>query len=492
MQDKNSEMGKGMFLDFLGQQTGAVFSGKNILGVGVAIAVFALVELLPFASWGLAAKGQDALAILLFTLVLWITEAVPSIVASFLMAVLAVVFKVMTIGELQGAFGNSPFLIIICLLVVSMGMFNTTLAARISYWFIVKIGTSPFKIILCLMTAVTLISFVIADIPATAIMAPIALGILQEMGEQPGKSRLGKALMIGLYIGAASGGLALINGSGINVAALGVLSSVTKGASTISYNQWAAVGIPFALVMIWPISACLYYGFGIQKDKDKIKVLDTEVFKKKLSDLGPITMPELRFLITLIVIMALFVTSPLTRLSIPAISFIGLLIVGMPLFGTVNLQMAMQKLPWDVLFLVGIASSFAAGIGSSGLAAWLATQMSWASGYSLFWLLVVAAAAGTLIHIFIASSASAVAVLVVTMVSLASAANLDPRLIVLAVTYTGSVALLTPIEAGLLITKGYNYWKFKDLYYPGIPLSIIWIIVSAIMLYFIGPLAGLV
>lgn len=492
MQDKSGENVNGGFLDLLGQQTGAVFSGKNILGVGVAIALFALIELLPFASWGLAAKGQDALAILLFILVLWITEAVPSIVASFLMAVLAVVFKVMTVGELQGAFGNSPFLIIICLLIVSMGMYNTTLAARISYWFIVKIGTSPFKIIFCLMTAVTLISFVIADIPATAIMAPIALGILQEMGEQPGRSRLGKALMIGLYIGAASGGLALINGSGINVAALGVLSSVTKGASTISYAQWAAVGVPFAIIMIWPISACLYYGFGIQRDKSEIKVLDTDVFRKKLSDLGPLTMPELRFIITLAVIMILFITSPITRLSIPAISFIGLLIVGMPLFGTVNLKVAMQKLPWDVLFLVGVATAFAAGIGSSGLAAWLAAQMTWASGYSLFWLLVVAAVAGSLIHIFIAASSSAVAVLVVTIIPLASAANIDPRLIVLAATYTGSVALLTPIEAGLLITKGYNYWELKDLYYPGIPLSIVWIIVSAIMLYLIGPLAGLV
>ncbi|MDR2450403.1 MAG: anion permease [Candidatus Accumulibacter sp.] len=491
MQGRND--GKESFFDFSGAQTGAVLARKNMAGILAALVFFALIELLPFADWGLSAKGQGALAILGFSVILWVTEAVPSVITSFLMGVLAVALKVMTLGELQASFGNSPFLIILCLLVVSMGMSNTTLAARISYYFILRIGTSPFKIIFCLMAAVTLISFVIADIPATALMAPIAFGILQEMGEEPGKSRLGQALMIGLYIGAGAGGLALINGSGINFVGLNVLSNLTKGAYTISYYQWAAVGVPFALLMIWPISACLYYGFGVQKDKDTVKVLDVELFRQKLSDLGPVSMPETRFIVTILIIMALFITSPLTGLGVPTISFIGLVIVAMPLFGTVNVRECMRKLPWDVLFLVGMATAFAAGIGSSGLAAWIAGKLSWATGYSLFWLLAVVAVAGTLAHlVIVASTSGCVAVLVVAVVSLASAAGVDPRLMVLAAVYVGSVSLLMPIEAGLLITKGYNYWQLMDVYKVGIPLSIVWAIVTVLVLYFVGPAAGLV
>lgn len=269
---------KGKFLAFSKEETGYHFGKNEFIGVLIAIGLFIVISVVPFA--GLSHAGHLTLAILILTLALWMNPGIPQTMTTFLMIVLALSFGVMKLPDVFSGFGASPFLMVFALLIVAMGMTNTQLARRLAYFFIVKLGTSPSMLLLALVTTTTLISSMIADIPTLIVCMAITAEILKEMDEIPGKSRLGKAMMFGISFASITGGLAFISGSGINPVGIAVLEQVTKGKMTIAFTQWAAIGVPFAILMNFVIWWVLKTMFKLNKSDAVCHQLDVELFKE--------------------------------------------------------------------------------------------------------------------------------------------------------------------------------------------------------------------
>jgi len=486
---------KEKFLDFSGTYTGVELTKKRIIWMAVAVAVFALVMILPLENAGLTSQAKLVLAVLLSTLVMYVTECVPSMFTTFLLLVMLVLPKVITLKEMQTSIGTSPMLMIMALLIVSKGMTGTTLAQRLAYIFIRFVGTSPFKLIVSMIAATGVISTVIADIPAAAVMMSIAAGILTEMGEKPGESQLGKGLMLGIPFASFIGGLALINGSGINVAGLNILEKVTDGAFTVTWNQWAAVGMPFFILMILPLSLCIYYGYGIQKTKIAAEnQLTKEDFIQKLKDLGPMKPSEIRYLFTLVVMMVLFVTADYTGIATATAAIIAMLMCIVPGFGCVNYKKAQKEIAWDTLFLIAVGTGLAVAITNTGLATWIADKcLSWCVGYSHIVILAVIVFIGIMSHLVIIGSNSTNSnIMVPIVVPIAIAAGMHPGLAAIAAISGGTCSSVMPINSNILIGQPYGYWKYKDLFYMGIPLTFVWTAIGALVIGIVGPMVGLI
>lgn len=478
------------FFDFQGAQTGYRFGKKELIGVIVAVALFALINVLPLQ--GLQETGRTTLAVLILILGLWMNPGVPQTLSSFLLIVLTVGFDIMSINEFIGGMGQSPMFFVIALLVVSMGMSNTQLAQRLAYLLILKLGTSPSRLTLAMLLAASLVSTVVADIPATVMMMYIGLGILTEMKEVPGQSRLGKAMMFAITFGSIIGGVALICGSGTNPVGIAILEQATEGKMTINFVQWAAIGVPFAVLMMVPTWLILHFYYKLGKSNDDAKQLNIEVFRQKYHDLGPITNSEKRFIVTLIIMLTLFVTSIWTKFPIAYVAYIAFILAIMPGWGTVNWKDAQKKIPWDVIFIVGTGTAFAKAISTTGLGMWIVEALlGWATGLPVLALIMLAGAVGILCHLIIITSPSAVAVLVAAVIPLAIATGINPAILVMPVIFTGSAALVMPLAPDMQLTYPFGYWKLHEMFIPGFLVGAVWVLIAGLCTYFIAPLVGL-
>lgn len=481
---------KGSFLAFSEEETGYNFGKKEFIGVLIALALFIILYVIPLP--GLSRDGQTTLAILIMILALWMNPGIPQTMSTVLMIVLAMSFKVMTLPEVFAGFGSSPFLMVLSLLIVAMGMTNTQLARRLAYFFIIKLGTTPSMLLLALISTTSVVTGMVADIPALIVCMSITSEVLKEMGEEPGKSRFGKAVMFGISFASITGGLAFISGSGINPVGISVLEQVTNGELTITFTQWAAIGVPFAIIMNFVIWWILKSMYKVSKPDVVTHKLDVEIFKKKQNDLGPLTYSEIRYLITLLVMMILFLTSTITHFAVPYIALIAMVMVIMPGWGTVKWKEAQRNLPMDMLFLVGLGSTYAGAISKTGLGDWMINgALGWTTEYSVIVIMLVASIVGVLVHYVMTISSAVVAVLTAAVIPLAIASGIHPAALVIPVVFTGSATLIQPLAPDMQLTYPYGYWRIQDMFLPGIIIGTIWAAIVTVLTFVIAPIIGL-
>jgi DASS family divalent anion:Na+ symporter len=167
-------------------------ASRRWAAIGIAIAVGVIVRLLPSA--GLSRTAHGILAVLAFTVVLWVTQAVNNGIASVLLVALLILTGVRPPAALSG-YGSPPFWVLLTVLFYGFAMKKTGLAERASYY-ILSLFPATYAGIL---SAFFLIGFILAlGIPSmtvrTAIMVPISWALTQSLG-LPRQSR-GSALII--------------------------------------------------------------------------------------------------------------------------------------------------------------------------------------------------------------------------------------------------------------------------------------------------------
>jgi len=219
------------------------------LGLSAAVSVW-----LPVG--GEAAVGLDGqkvrvgLGIMVCIGLLWMTEALPLAVTALLVPVLAVVFRV---GEMKTALvGFADPLIFLFL-----GGFALAAALReqgLDRWFggkLVALGKGRFVPIALLMFGGTaFVSMWMSNTATTAMMLPLALGIVAQLPAGPARGRNRTFLLLGIAYAASIGGLGTVIGSppnGIAAAQLGV-----------SFSGWMRFGVPAVVLLVGAMSVILY------------------------------------------------------------------------------------------------------------------------------------------------------------------------------------------------------------------------------------------
>ena len=183
---------------------------SRLIAIALAIAAGLVVRALP--AQGLSSVGQSVIAVLAFTVVLWVTQAVNNGIASVLMVALMILVGVKPVSALSG-YGSPPFWVLLTVLFYGFAMKKTGLAERVSYY-ILSLFPSTYGGIL---TAFFVIGFILAlGIPSmtvrTAIMAPIAWALVQSLG-LPRQSRGSALIMLTTVEMAVIPGLAFLYGA---------------------------------------------------------------------------------------------------------------------------------------------------------------------------------------------------------------------------------------------------------------------------------------
>jgi sodium-dependent dicarboxylate transporter 2/3/5 len=460
---------------------------SGALGVAASFAVFAIVLLLP-APEGLSVQGQRMAALFLGILVLWTTEALPIAVTAILALILQPILGLNPLGAAFTNFISPVFFFVMVMFTIAFAWVKTGLARRFALWMISKAGTDAKRTIYVFVIGAGLISTIVSDVPCAAIFMAIALGILQKLNLKPGESSFGRALMLGIPIGALIGGVGTPAGSSINI--LGLIMIEQNGGERVPFLHWMAIGMPMVIILL-PLGAWITAKFFPPEIKS---IGDLSEIQEERARLGPITSHEWK----VIVIMTAMVTAWILGTWYPAMFdtvLVGMTGAALMFFPGIQLftwKEVQDATAWDILMITGGVTTLGAASSSSGLAKWLVNAtMGGLQEWHIMWVIAVISAFTIVFRLVVPIGPVINAILIPPMMVLGAAAGVNPALYALPVIFTASAAFLLPLDAVPLVTYSKGYYRMFDMFLPGVVLSVVWIILMTTLVMFVGPAIGL-
>ena len=461
-------------------------SSSPYKGCIIALAAFLLILFLPVSD-SLSTEGHRLLALMVACLILWVTEALPIPVTSILAVAGQALIGSATIRQATNNFVSPVFFFVLAMFLFAAVVRQTKLDDRFARWLLSKSGTNTRYIILAFMAGTGVISSIMSDVPACALWMALALGILQREKLQPGASNFGKALMLGITIAAFIGGIATPAGSSINIMGLVMLSDL--GGGTVPFLKWMAIGIPMAVLLIPIAWIVLLKFFPPEISHIAENVEEKDAVKKSFSS------DEIKVMAVFGIVIVLWILSNWfpQSLDVTMIALIGSVVLFLPGIRVLGWSDASRSIGWEILLMIGGVTSIGLASRDTGLATWVVSSIfDGAGGLSNLWLILGISTFTVLIHLVVPIGPVVNAVMIPPIFALSVAIGQPPMLLALPAIFTASCAFLLPLDAVALITYSKGYYHMTDMLWPGLVISVFWVIILTGLMLLVVPWLGLI
>ena len=451
---------------------------------------------------GLSDQANAVLASTLWIAIWWITEAIPIAATSLLPIILFPLSGALPLADTSSSFGHRFVFLYLGGFILALAIQKWNLHKRIALNIIMVVGTNVQKIILGFMVATAFLSMWISNTATAVMMLPIGIAIIKQMKDlknSPEDENLifGKALMLSIAYSASIGGIATLIGTPPNLVFAGIIQETYN--IEISFLKWFQFGLPISILLLaisWVYLTKVAFKFK-QNEFNEGK----EEINRQLEELGPISYEE-KIVLSVFVLtgLAWILRTYLLNKFIPNLDdSIIALISGISLFlfqannqegkkeKIMNWEDAV-KLPWGILLLFGGGLAIAQGFQSSGLANWIAENLTQLNGFSLFIILLVVITAVNFLT-EITSNLATTAMLLPILAPTAVILGVHPYVLMVGATLAASCAFMLPVATPPnAVVFGSNYLKISDMVRVGILMNIISIIIIFMMVYFILPI----
>ena len=453
-----------------------------------------------FSSEGLSDEANAVLASTLWIAVWWITEPIPIAATSLLPIILFPLSGALTLAETSSSFGHRYVFLYMGGFILALAIEKWNLHKRIALNIIKLIGTDLKKIILGFMLATAFLSMWISNTATAVMMLPIGIAIIKQMQELksiPEDENLifGKALMLSIAFSASIGGIATLIGTPPNLVFAGIIQELYS--IEISFLKWIVFGFPISMILL-TISWIYLTRVAFKFSQTNFEEGRAEI-KRQLLELGEIRYEEKIVLVVFIITGAAWISRTFfLNLFLPNLddSMIALM-SGISLFlisagKKYEDQKIMHwedavKLPWGILLLFGGGLAIAAGFQSSGLASWIAQNLTQLNGFSLFIILLIVITAVNFLT-EITSNLATTAMLLPILAPTAVILGVHPYMLMVGATLAASCAFMLPVATPPnAVVFGSNYLKISDMVRVGVLMNIVSIIIIFLMVYFLLP-----
>lgn len=464
-------------------------AARNV-GLWGGLAIFGLMLVLgPPASMAVAAWQVAALTLLMA--IWWMTEALPLTVTALLPFLALPFMGVMSAGDIAKEYYSPILFLILGGAFFALAIERTGMHRRVALAILGFAGHSSFGLLLAFMAATAFLSMWISNTSTTLIMTPIALAVIAAGGIADNDSDgMAGALVLGVAFAASLGGLGTLVGSPTNAIAVGLVEK--QLAIDISFAAWMSFGIPIVLIAV-PLTALVLARVQAIAEKP----FDPIAARAAIGTPGPWSVAERRLLPTILLVIALWLAQPQLEELLPkgsitdgtiAIACALLLFVipdgsGRPLL----VWKEADRAPWGVIMMFGGGLALAAGIGESGLAAWLGEALQPLAGIHPVLIALAVTALVILITEFASNVATASGVMPV-IAGLVAATGSDPWLLAMCASLAASWGFMMPSGTGpnaiawgtghVALPRMLRAGLFIDLF--GIPLIVgsVWLVAS--------------
>jgi solute carrier family 13 (sodium-dependent dicarboxylate transporter), member 2/3/5 len=401
------------------------------LGVGVAGFLAIVVVGIP----GLDAPGERMLAIFVLAIVLWITEAIPLVATAVLVILLQVLLlseqallplpdAPLQARELFATLADPVIVLFLGGFMIALGAGRFDLDRNLAAVLLRPFLGDARRTVLGVMAITALLSMFVSNTATTATMFAVLIPVL---GSLPaGRARTGLALAI--PVAANVGGIGTPVGSPPNAIALGALSA--RG-EAVSFVGWMLLAVPLMVVVLvaaWWVLTRRYIPAGTPVSLDLTPRFVTTPAAWVFYGIAGGTI-------------VLWLTEPFHGLASSTVGFLAVV----ALLGTQVLSPDdLRSLQWHVLWLVAGGIALGAGIGATGLDAWLLGLVAWGDLPQVV-LVLLLVATGLALSTVISSSAAA-NLLIPLALGLAAGVTADPTLLAIVVAIGCALAMALPIS----------------------------------------------
>ncbi len=475
----------------------AVGKRRRLVGTILAFIVLIIFHSIPFPAT-LTPVGHALLTVMLFMLVIWVSEAVPYATSSFFLIAsltLLVAFSPqaadsgklvgtkVALGMALSGFSSEAWVLVVCALFLAAAIEVTGLGQRMGLFILSHVGAKPKRVLFgVLLMAFILTVFIPAQAANAALMTAVSIGIIEAFGLDL-KSNLSKGMLLLVAFGTGIAGMGILTSGAPPIQTAMYISQATK--HDITWLQWAIYGAPFALTMGAVLYFLVLYFFPVGKDELEGGVA---VVHEQSAKLGPITPKEVKLLIIMLATIFLWATgNVLHHLNVSTVAVLAVVVIFFPGINVATWKQLAAKVNWGTLMLFGSAISLGIWLLKSGAAAWVAKNTIITLGVDKWPFLLMIAAGGLFFSIFaLAFSArtAAVAALVPTAIGFAQSLNI-PGVSVwgmsLILYYTIQFSVIIPVNTPMsMVAYSTDTFSSDEMMKVGIPLVIIAILLMVL------------
>ena len=449
-------------------------STRNLIIVVITVILYFLITSIPVPE-ELGLPGLKAIALMICALIFWIFDVMPIGVTALLFTVLQPIVGTVDPNSMAANFMPTTFFFSVACFLISQALLETGLGNRIVLGLLKVSKNNPKRLLFLMMCVTSLISFVIANLALSAMMVPLLMKIFKANGMEPRKSNFAKACLIGIPIAVSIGGCATPAGSLPNYQAMALAAQITG--ETITFGQWFAFGAPLAIIL-----APLSYLVVVRIFKPEVTVLKSAELEEEFRSLGRVSLKEWAFLIIFgVLIASWFVTS----IPMPVSSMVACGIFFIPKLDILDGKSFNKAINWNVLMLICGSTGLAMAIFQTGAAGWIAnTVLAPFTATSPILMIGMIIFFAIFMHILIPVNPSMVSVFVPIVALFAPTMGLPVATLVLPLAYAVNCSMILPFDPVFALTYSSGYYTMRDLPKPGIPISIIWVVVGTVLMLF--------
>ncbi|MCQ9329677.1 anion permease [Pelistega suis] len=401
--------------------------------IGLLIGILALIGILLFPTpEGLSIAGHRILAILVFAVIVWVSEAV-SYEASSIMILGLMVFLVGTAPSLTDptklwgtsasmnlaltGFGNSALALVTAALFLAACMTFTGLDKRIALNTMNLVGTSTKSIFIGTVLVTIVLSLVVPSATARgAAMLPIVLGIIASFGVAK-RSNLAAGLMIVVAQGISVWNIGIQTAAAQNLLTVGFMEKMLG--QRVAWLDWLIAALPWSVIMSVVLIAVV------------LKLLPPEVdglqggkatVHQQISELGPMSSAQKRLLLVTLGLIGFWATEgKLHTYNTTATTTVALAILLMPKLGVISWKDIQSRVPWGTVIVFGVGISLGTAILQTEAGQWLGSQIvakTGIDGFGPVMIFAVLAAFLIIIHLGFASATALSSSMIPIMITL--------------------------------------------------------------------------
>ncbi len=422
--------------------------------------------------------GKACLAIMAFAVVLWVTEAVSFAVTSLLVVLLVPLLQLSTYSDVvRAGFGSPIITFFIGVLLLSAAFTRSGLGTRLVYQILYRLGTRTDLVLLGVLGSGVVISSWVTDMAAAAILLPVGVGLLRDVGMRPGESNFGRALMIATAFGPLIGGIATPAGTGANLVAIAQLRQLAN--VDISFTYWMSYGVPASLLMLpvcWRLLLWLF-----PPEVDRLPIGEAEI-RARLDELGPMRPAEWRTLLVFAVVITTWLSTPFLSEwtdgaiapPVEAVALAGGLSLFFPGMRVLSWKEAEADVNWGGIMLIVAGLSLGLAVFETGAARWLAWillgEITVVPTLLQPFVIVLAVAA---LHMMFSSNTVTASIIMPILVALALDLGVDAWSIAAPAAFTSSLAFILVSEGPTtIIPYSAGYFSIREMAKAGIWMTL--------------------
>ncbi|MBN1222051.1 MAG: DASS family sodium-coupled anion symporter [Candidatus Aminicenantes bacterium] len=459
-------------------------------------------------------KAHTLFAVFLLVVIWWVTECIPIPITALLIPVLITAFKIAPVREAFAPFANPIIMLFLGGFILARAMCVHALDQKLAFSILSRksIGLKKTRILFALGLISLFLSMWISNTATTAMMFPIALGVLDALNSKKNEansSSFGIAFLLTMAYASSIGGIGTPIGSPPNLIAIGMLEKLAD--YRVTFFQWMIIGFSILIPMY-------FFLFFYMKFRCRIKPKDDSVAALAIPDRkqhsGPLTRAQKNVLVAFSVTVFLWILPGFVSLfwgrsaplflwlrehfpeSAAAIIGAGLLFLLPINFSrgefTLSLKEAMN-IDWGTLLLFGGGLSLGFQMFETGLADAIGKFFISLGGDSanLALITLLSVALGVFLTEVTSNTASA-NMIVPIIIAVAKAASISPLPPVLGSAMGCSFAFMLPVATPPnAIVYGSGMIPLQQMIRHGFWLNIAGIILIWLNMHFVAPLLGL-